>query len=71
MLASGLYPLPESVNVVKMFLSLHYASDALTLLFNGIALSDLRIWGDLIILICFSFVIVSVGILLFKKYGKA
>ena len=70
MLASGLYPLPDSVSVVKMFLPLHYASDALTLLFNGIPLSDLRIWGDLIILITFSFVIVSAGILLFKKYGK-
>jgi len=71
MFASGLYPLPDSTIVIKMFMPLHYASDALTLLFDGIALSDLRIWGDLIILIIFSVVIVMGGILLFKKYGKA
>jgi len=71
MLASGLYPLPESTRIISMFMPLHYASDALTLLFNGTALSDLRIWGDLAILIIFSLVIVFAGILLFKKYGKA
>ena len=70
MLASGLYPLPPSVNVIGMFMPLHYASDALTLLFNGVALSDLRIWADLGILILFSLVLVIAGILLFKKYGK-
>lgn len=70
MLASGLYPLPPSTRVISMFMPLHYASDALTLLFNGVALSDLRIWGDLLILISFSLVIVIAGILLFKKYGK-
>jgi len=71
MLASGLYPLPPSTRVISMFMPLHYASDALTLLFNGVALSDLRIWADLGILILFSLVLVIVGILLFKKYGKA
>ena len=71
MLASGLYPLPPSTIVISRFMPLHYASEALNLLFNGIALSDLRIWVDLGALIIFSLVIVSVGILLFKKYGKA
>jgi ABC-2 type transport system permease protein len=71
MLASGLYPLPPSTRVVSMFMPLHYASDALTLLFNGVGLSDLRIWIDFGALIIFSLVIISLGILLFKKYGKA
>ena len=71
MLAAGLYPLPDSVLVVKMLMPLHYASDALTLLFNGVALTDLRIWVDLTALIIYSLVVVIVGILLFKKYGKA
>jgi ABC-2 type transport system permease protein len=71
MLASGLYPLPPSTRVISMFMPLHYASDALTLLFNGVALSDLRIWIDLGALIIFSLVIVSAGMLLFKKYGKS
>ena len=70
-LASGLYPLPDSARVISMFMPLHYASDTLKLLFNGIALSDLRIWGNLGVLIIFSSVIVIIGILLFKKYGRA
>ena len=70
MLASGLYPLPPSTRVISMFMPLHYASDALILLFNGVALNDLRIWWDLLVLIMFSLVIVIAGILLFKKYGK-
>lgn len=71
MLASNLYPLPPETKIVSMFMPLHYASDALTLLFNGVALTDLRIWADLGILILFSLVLVSLGILVFKKYGKA
>ena len=71
MLAANLYPLPPETKVISMFMPLHYASDALSLLFNGVALTDLRIWADLGILIIFSLVLVSVGILLFKKYGKA
>jgi len=70
LLASGLYPLPADVKVVSQFMPLHYASDALTLLFNGVPLSDLRIWGDLLVLILFSLIIISVGIILFKKIGK-
>jgi len=69
-LASGLYPLPTEAKVVSQFMPLHYASDALTLLFNGAALSDINIWVDLIILSLFSIGIIIVGIFLFKKYGK-
>ncbi|NHJ19567.1 MAG: hypothetical protein EAX91_01395 [Candidatus Lokiarchaeota archaeon] len=70
MLASGLYPLPSEAKAVSMFMPLHYVSDALTLLSNGVPLNDLRIWGDMFILIIFSLVIISIGILLFKKYSK-
>jgi ABC-2 type transport system permease protein len=71
MLASGLYPIPPEMEVISMFMPLHYASDALTLLFNGASLSNLTIWWDLIMLIVFSLAIISLGIFLFKKYGKA
>ena len=71
LLAANLYPLPPETIAVTMFMPLHYASDALTLLFYGVALTDLRIWVDLGILILFSLVLVIVGILLFRKYGKA
>ena len=70
LLASGLYPLPSEAKTVSMLMPLHYASDALTLLFNGVPLNDIRIWNDLLVLILFSIVIISIGILLFKKYGK-
>ena len=70
LLASGLYPLPSEAKVVGMFMPLHYVSDALTLLFNGAPLNDLSIWIDLLVLTIFSFVIIFVGILLFKKHGK-
>ena len=68
--ASGLYPLTPETRIISRFMPLHYASDALKLLFDGIALSDLRIWGDLMVLIIYSLIIVILGILLFKKYGK-
>jgi ABC-2 type transport system permease protein len=70
MLASGLYPIPAETEIISMFMPLYYASDALTLLFNGASLSNLTIWWDLIILVIFSLVIISLGIFLFKKYGK-
>jgi ABC-type multidrug transport system permease subunit len=71
LLAANLYPLPPETQIVTMFMPLHYAADALTLLFYGVDLSNLRIWWDLIILIVFSLVLIIAGILLFRKYGKA
>lgn len=70
LLASGLYPLPSEAKAVSMFMPLHYASDGLTLLFNGAPLTDLNIWIDLLVLTIFSVVIIFAGILLFKKYSK-
>lgn len=71
LLAANLYPLPPETQIVTMFMPLHYASDALTLLFYGVDLSNLRIWWDLMILVIFSIVLIVAGILLFKKYGRA
>ncbi|MHA1885998.1 MAG: ABC transporter permease [Promethearchaeota archaeon] len=71
MLAANLYPLPPETRFVSMFMPLHYASDALTLLFSGVDLTNLRIWADLGILILFSVALVFAGIILFRKYGKA
>ncbi len=71
LLAAGFYPLPDEAKVVSMFMPLYYVTDALTLLFNGVALSDVRIWGDLLVIILFSVGIITVGILLFKKYGTS
>ena len=70
MLASGLYPLPNEAEMISKFMPLHYATDALTKLFNGSSLGEITIWWDLIVLTIFSVILVIVGILLFKKYGK-
>jgi ABC-2 type transport system permease protein len=70
MLASGLYPLPPQARIISMFMPLHYASEAMTLLFGGAPLTDFRIWIDLMVLVVYSLVIVIGGVLLFKKYGK-
>jgi ABC-type multidrug transport system permease subunit len=71
MLASNLYPLPPETSLISMFMPLYYASDALTLLFNGIVLSNMRLWWDLLILVMFSLVLIIAGILLFQKYGRS
>ena len=71
MLAANMFPLPPETQLISMFMPLHYASDALTLLFYGVSLNSLRIWWDLIILIIFSLALITAGILLFKKYGRA
>jgi ABC-type multidrug transport system permease subunit len=71
LLASNLYPLPPETQIVTMFMPLYYASDALSLLFFGVDLGNLRIWWDLMILVAFSLVLIIAGILLFKKYGRA
>lgn len=71
LLAANMFPLPPETQLISMFMPLHYASDALTLLFYGVELTNLRIWWDLIILITFSLVLIIAGILLFRKYGRA
>jgi ABC-2 type transport system permease protein len=71
MLAANLYPLPPETQLIGMFMPLYYASDALTLLFSGVTLINLRIWADLGILALFSIVLIFAGVLLFRKYGKS
>ena len=70
LLASGLYPLPAEAELISKFMPLHYASDAIALLLNGAALTNIDIWMDLIILSLYSLGIIIIGIFLFKKYGK-
>jgi len=64
-------PITETTRPIAMFLPSYYVTDAITLLFNGAALTDVNIWFDLIVVLVISVVIVIIGIELFKKYGKA
>ena len=64
-------PITEATRPIAMFLPSYYVTDAITMLFNGVALTEVNIWFDLVVVLIISVVIVIVGIELFKKYGKA
>ncbi|MGB5912365.1 MAG: ABC transporter permease [Promethearchaeia archaeon] len=65
-------PLNDATRMIGYFLPSYYATDALNLIFlEGAPLTELTIWIDLGILTIMSVVIVLLGMLLFKKYGKA
>jgi ABC-2 type transport system permease protein len=67
-------PLNDATRMIAYyFLPSYYATDALNLIFleGKNPLTELAIWIDLGILSIMSIIIVLIGILLFKKYGKA
>jgi len=64
-------PITNTTRPIAMFLPSYYVTDAITMLFNGTALTNLNIWFDLIVVLIISVVIVIIGIQLFKRYGKA
>jgi len=64
-------PITETTRPIAMFLPSYYVTDAITMIFNGVALTEVNIWFDLIVVLIISVVIVIIGILLFKRYGKA
>ena len=63
-------PLNETTKMIAVFLPSYYATDAITMIFNGIILTDLKIWIDLAIISTISVVVIVIGIWLFKKYGN-
>ncbi len=64
-------PLNETTEMIARLLPSYYATDAITSIFNGTALTALTIWYDLTIVVIMGMVVVIIGIQLFKKYGKA
>lgn len=64
-------PITDTTRPIAMFLPSYYVTDAITMIFNGVALTDLNIWFDLTVVLIISVVIVVIGIGLFKRYGKA
>ena len=63
-------PITPTTQVIANFLPSYYVTDALTSLFNGDAISSPNVLIDLLLIIIISIVIVTVGILLYKKYGN-
>lgn len=57
----------EMTRTIARFTPNYYATDALSLIFNGVSLSDRIIWQDLLILTIISLVVVVAGIQIFKK----
>ena len=64
-------PINDTTRPIAMFLPSYYVTDAITMIFNGIALTDLNIWFNLVVVLIISVIIVIIGIELFKRYGKA
>jgi len=63
-------PLNDATRIIALFLPSYYATDALTILFRGGSLLNPTIWINLGILSIMAIGIITIGILIFKKYGK-
>jgi len=63
-------PITDTTRPIAMFLPSYYATDALTSIFNGTALTSANILIDFAFISIVSIVIVIIGILLFKKSGN-
>ena len=67
----GTYIIPSgTIGMIAMFLPSSYVTDGITMLFNGVPLTNPIIWIKLVTVALISVVIVIVGIFLFKKYGN-
>ncbi len=67
----GTYIIPSgTTGMIAMFLPSAYVTDGITMLFNGVPLTNPIIWIKLVTVALISVVIVIVGIFLFKKYGN-
>ena len=64
-------PLNDATRMIAMLFPSYYATNSLEMIFNGVALMDLRIWFNLMIITLISIIIVLIGIILFKKYGRS
>jgi ABC-2 type transport system permease protein len=63
-------PLNETTEIIGLFLPSFYATNAITLIFNGASIISSEILSNLAVLSLFSVLITIIGIISFKKYGK-
>lgn len=63
-------PFNDVTRIIAFFLPSYYATDALSILFQGGSVLDITIWIELGILSLMAIGIIILGIILFKKYGK-
>lgn len=63
-------PITDTTRPIAMFLPSYYATDALTSIFSGAALTSANILIDFAFISIVSIAIVIIGILLFKKSGN-
>jgi ABC-2 type transport system permease protein len=64
-------PLTDTTRMIAYFLPSYYATESLSkILLENVLLTDLSIWINLGILSLISIGIITLGILIFKKYGK-
>jgi ABC-2 type transport system permease protein len=64
-------PLNDTTRVIAYFLPSYYATESLSMIFlDGVAITDLSIWLNLGIIALLAILIVFIGIIIFKRYGK-
>jgi len=64
-------PMSDDTQVVAMFFPIYYSTNSIQMIFSGVPLTDITIWINLVVLAIYSIVIVIVGTLIFKRFGKA
>ena len=69
-LGTYIVPATDTTRVISMFLPSAYVTDSITMLFNGVSLTNPVIWIKLVTVALISVVIIIVGIFLFKRYGN-
>ncbi len=69
-LGTYIVPPTAATQVIAMFLPSAYVTDGITMLFNGVPLTNPLIWIKLVTIALISVVIVIAGIQLFKKFGN-
>ena len=69
-LGTYIVPATDTTRVISMFLPSAYVTDSITMLFNGVSLTNPLIWIKLVTVALISVVIIIVGIFLFKRYGN-
>ncbi len=63
-------PVSEATQVIAMFFPIYYSTSSLQMIFNGVPLTEITIWINLGALAIYGIVIVIIGTVLFKGFGK-
>jgi len=63
-------PMSEATQIVGMFFPIYYSTSSIQMILNGVPLTEITIWINLVVLAIYGVVIVIIGTVLFKRFGK-